>query len=196
VTDLEGTDAYAILVIAGGRSVRFGADKLAILLDRVLESLPERATVVCVGPRRPVARADVRWTVESPPLSGPLAAVAAGVAALQVAGDASPATVVLVGGDMPSVGRAVPALVAAIGRADGAVLLDEESRPQPLASAWRVSALSTQLARIGDPAGRPLRHLLLGTSFVTIPDRWAAARDIDRPDDLRAGPGGSTYASD
>ncbi len=189
-----------VVVLAGGQSRRFGGDKLALLLDDVLAGLPAEASVVCVGPARSTRRAGVVWVQEDPPYGGPLAGVAAGVAA------GSGPLVLVVGGDMPSVGRAAAALLVAVAAApwaDGAVLVDTDGRPQVLACAWRRPRLVATLAQIAQIAhapddsldraapnrgatlvGLPLRLLLEGTELVRVPDVWAAAHDIDTPADL------------
>jgi molybdenum cofactor guanylyltransferase len=178
--------SYAVVVLAGGGSTRFGADKLALLLDGVVAGLPAEAdAVVCVGAPRPTpSHAGVTWTVESPAGSGPLAAVAAGVTAAPPDVD----VVVVVGGDMPAVGAAVPALVSALsaaaGATDAAVLVDGTGHRQPLASAWRRTSLVASLSRIGDPAGLAARRLLENAAVVEVPDTWGAAHDIDTPADL------------
>ena len=173
---------YDVIVLAGGRSTRFGSDKVGLLLPDVLDGLPASASVVCVGPARPARRPDVRWVHEDPPQSGPLAALAAGLAA------GTSAVVVLVGADMPHVGRAVPALVGALAAAaddaPGAVLVDGDGRAQVLASAWRRESLARRLAAIGELGGRPLRLVLDGGPLVPVADAWGSARDIDTPADL------------
>lgn len=172
-----------VVVLAGGAARRFGADKLALLLDRVLDGLPAGVgLVVCVGPERATRRPGVVWTREDPPLGGPLAALAAGAART------SSAVVVVVGGDMPAVGGAVEALAAAV-RVDRpvALLVDAAGRRQPLASAWRRDVLVARLAALGPVQGRAL-HALLDTldagEVVEVPDAWEAARDVDVPGDL------------
>ena len=173
--------AFDVVVLAGGRSSRFGTDKVALLLDRVLGSLPVEAVVVCVGPELPTERTAVRWVREDPPYAGPLAAVAAGLAV----GEAE--VVVVIGADMPGVAAAVPALVEAVGLGNGSVLVDEGGWPQALASAWRRDVLTERLAGLGDLEDRPLRLLLDGASLVPVPDHWDAAHDVDTPDDLDQG---------
>jgi molybdopterin-guanine dinucleotide biosynthesis protein A len=201
----------AAVVTAGGRSRRYVADKIAELLDDVLAGLPPLVgPVVCVGPPRPVGVrrtlrpelvAAVRWVREEPAYGGPLAAVAAGLAAVgDDAGclvgravdravdrgvDRGVEIVVVVGGDMPRVGLAVPALVAAALAGESApAVLASDGRPQPLASAWRPQVLGAALAAVGPPAGRPLRDLLDQVRPVLVPDAWGAGADVDEPADL------------
>jgi molybdenum cofactor guanylyltransferase len=209
-----GGSLVDVVVLAGGRSSRFGADKVALLLDSVLAAMPADARVVCVGPMRPTVRAAVTWVRERPPMAGPLAAVAAGLAAGRAP------VVILAGADMPRVGLAVPALLAALDpgpvdpepsggggyrAADAAVLVDSDGRAQVLASAWRRDRLAARLAELaqpfadlGDPStreaaplaapgtlgGLALRLLLERTALVTVADVWGAARDVDTPADL------------
>jgi molybdenum cofactor guanylyltransferase len=177
---------YAVVVLAGGRSLRFGSDKISVLLDEVLAGLPVDARVVCVGPTRATpGRPDVAWTREDPAGAGPLAAVGAAVAT-GAAVDAD--VVVLTAGDMPRVGAAVPALVSALRTAgpdvDAAVLVDLTGRKQALASAWRRDGLLAALRRAGSLDGTPLHRLLDGTVLVEVADAWDAAHDVDTPDDL------------
>jgi len=192
----DGAADVDVVVLAGGRSSRFGADKLALLLDSVLDGLPAQACVVCVGPPRATRREGVLWVREEPAFGGPLAGVAAGM----VVGSAP--VVVVAGGDMPGVGLAVQGLLAALGEApgthDGAVLVDARGRPQLLASAWHRDRLTEVLAHIGANSddsfdlaptivtpGRPLRLLLDGTDLLRVPDAWGAAHDVDTTADLR-----------
>jgi molybdopterin-guanine dinucleotide biosynthesis protein A len=177
---------YAVVVLAGGASRRFGSDKLDVLLDQVLSGMPGEAAVVCVGPPRasPV-RPDVVWTREEPAGAGPLAAVGAGA---RVVPTEDTDVVVLAGGDMPRVGYAVPALVSGLASSapevDAAVLVDATGRRQALASAWRRSALTAALERLGSLDGVPLHTLLDGAAVVEVADGWGAAHDVDTPADL------------
>ncbi|HYN74642.1 MAG TPA: NTP transferase domain-containing protein [Candidatus Limnocylindria bacterium] len=192
----DPTPRVAVIVAAGGRSSRLAGDKLTAevagrtLLDHTLDGLPADAQVVCVGREVSTTRAVV-WVRESPEFGGPLAAVEAGVEALP--DDAT--VVVLVGGDMPGAGRAVPHLLAALGgdQKGGAaaapacaVTLDGTGREQPLLSAWRRSVLVERLAELRPTAGRALTALLDSVAPVTIEDRWGAATDVDTRADLAA----------
>ena len=175
------TSGYEVVVLAGGRSTRYGSDKLAVLLDLVLSALPADAGVVCVGTHRPTLRAEVRWAREEPPFSGPLNAVAAGVA------HAATQTVVLVGGDMPRVGLAVPSLARLAATSGRPVaLVDLTGTVQPLASAWPNDVLMAALDALRPLEDRPVRLLLTALSEPVrqLADEWGAADDVDFPSDL------------
>lgn len=102
------------LLLTGGASRRLGHDKATLRLDgetlaaRAAAALTARcAPVLEVGPGR-TALPTIR---EDPPGSGPLSALAAGIAELGAAGPLD--AVLLVGCDLPHVGPALDALVAA-----------------------------------------------------------------------------------
>ena len=175
------TSGYEVVVLAGGRSTRYGSDKLAVLLDLVLSALPADAGVVCVGTHRPTLRAEVRWAREEPPFSGPLSATAAGVAHTYAQ------TVVLVGGDMPRVGLAVPTLVRLVATSGRpAALVDPTGTLQPLASAWPRDVLGAALEALRPLDNRPVRLLIsaAGEPIGQVLDEWGAANDVDYPTDL------------
>ena len=92
-----------VVVLAGGTSRRFGADKLgarlhgSTVLETVVGSLPPGWPVVVVGPPRDCGR-PVTWTREKPAGGGPLAGVAAGVLRVRTR------LVAVVAGDMPYAG--------------------------------------------------------------------------------------------
>ncbi|MFB7936855.1 DUF6457 domain-containing protein [Streptomyces sp. NPDC056049] len=82
------TTAYDAVVLAGGAARRLGGvDKPGLrvggraLLDRVLAACAGARLTVVVGDPRPTVR-PVRWTRERPAGTGPVAALAAGAAAL------------------------------------------------------------------------------------------------------------------
>jgi molybdopterin-guanine dinucleotide biosynthesis protein A len=184
----SSTPHVAAVVLAGGRSRRFGSDKLEAevagrpLLDRALETAlaVADAEVVVVGPvgrRLPVG---VLQTQEEPAYAGPFAAVAAGLALV----DAE--VVVVLAGDLLDPAPAVAELLAALAahaHADAAVMLDAEGRRQPLLSAFRTTPLRACVAGV-DTDGRAASELLDGLHVVEVdgPDAWS--RDVDFPGDL------------
>jgi len=157
-----------VIVLCGGTSRRLGGldktrESLAgtTVLDHLLDDLPADSDVICVGPERATTR-EVRWVRESPPLGGPVAGMAAGLALVL-----TPVCLVL-GGDMPFAATALPALVDALNAQPGldAVLAaDPDGRTQPLLAAYRCESLRTALpnetrgARLMDVVGR----LAIGT---------------------------------
>ena len=202
--------AFDAVVLAGGAARRFGGtDKVLLpvagrsMLDRVVAACVQAESVVVVGPERPVrvpAGMRLGWTRETPPGSGPLAAVAAGL------GVGSAAVVVVLAADMPLLDAdVVRSLVAQLCRhpvddgddlerreddepggdapVDAVLLLDADGRNQPLAAAYRRSALRRVLALVGDPRDQPMRLLTRNLRIATLPaDR--AARDCDTPQEL------------
>lgn len=178
----------AVVVLAGGRSRRFGSDKLAAdvggrpLLDAALATAVSTADaqVVVVGPVTRELPAGVLVTREEPAYAGPFAAVAAGLELV----DAD--VVVVLAGDLVDPAPAVPALLDALGadpRADAAVVVDEHGRRQPLLSAFRVLPLRGCVVGV-DTDGRAASELLDGLRVLEVPDPAAWSRDVDSPDDL------------
>ena len=205
------------MILAGGTSRRLRADRTLApgtlppdrdktdlrvgrrtLLEHVLDGCPGADRVALVGPVRPVrVRSSVvpsvdrlLWCRESPPGAGPLAALAAGVTALSAAARAAPAPLVVVlGGDMPFVGGAVPHLLTALTSRpaiDAAALARRDGGRHSLALAVRRPALTTALMRLGDPTGRPLHQLLSMLELAAVPDAEDWAFDVDDAADLRA----------
>jgi molybdopterin-guanine dinucleotide biosynthesis protein A len=196
-------------VLAGGTSRRWGGrDKTAaglggvpVLVHATLAAVhgvlaargfaPGRVVVVAGSdhPARPeVARSlpggsDLAWTREEPAGGGPVAGLAAGLRSLEP----RPGTAVVVAGDLPFGGDAVPRLLTALaaGNADAALGVDPSGRRQPLLGAYRTAPLGTALAA-GDPAGRSLRSLVAGLAVVQVPVTEREAYDLDTPQDLAA----------
>lgn len=180
------------IVLAGGSASRLsGIDKTAIevggrtLLDGVLAALADVDPVVVVGPRRPVTRR-VRWTREQPPGGGPLAGLAAGLAALPH--DAAPddSMVALLAADLVRVDATTLTRLreACAGdvEADGAVLVDEEGSRQWLVGVWRRRALRARLP--AHPAGHSVRSVLGALAVREVPQRPGESADIDTPEDV------------
>lgn len=196
----------AAIVLAGGRSIRFGSDKLAAPLSgqpllhhtlRVAAACADEIIVV-IAPDAPIPAlptdipTPVRFARDPEPGVGPLAGLVAGLAATS-----APVAVVL-GGDMPWVPPGICALLlAAVAREGGAeaAALEEGKvlRPLPLAVRTLAARVTGQLLLGGGE--RRLRALMTMLVTAAIPETvWrgidaagAALRDVDTPGDL--GPG-------
>lgn len=177
------------IVLAGGPARRLdGADKPALtvggrtLLQRVLDAVAAAERVVVVGPRPGIALPPhVSWCREDPPGSGPVAAIAAGLALLT-----GEYTLVLAA-DLPFVAGAVPVLRDAVRGHDVAVLCDAGGRANYVAAAWRRAALATALDALDSPANAALRSLYAGVDVLAVPDGehgWGT--DCDTWEDVRA----------
>lgn len=172
------------IVLAGGSARRLsGVDKPVLsvggkpLLARAVHALSGAERVVVVGPRRPGF--DVVWTREPVPGTGPVAALAAGLAFVPE----NVEVVTVLAADLPGVRRStVDRLLAALGDADGAVLVDATGARQWLLGAWRVSALRSALPEQVENAA--LRRMLAGLTVVDVPAELGEADDIDTPEDL------------
>lgn len=197
------------IILTGGRSSRLDSIPKSefvvegsTLLVRTLNAASVARRIVVVGYEPSTALPDgVVLVREEPPFSGPVAAIAAGVAALNSAtvaqtGDsadlASDALLVLAC-DMPHIGSAVASLVQALEEAsevDGVIAVDAENRRQPLAAVYRTRSLRNALelaadpARQGDPlAGLPMFRLLDHMSLVNVEVAHDATADVDTWDD-------------
>ena len=189
MSEREAT-AYDAIVLAGGAARRLGGtDKPALrvggatLLDRVLDACAGAVTTVVVGPRRPTAR-PVVWTREDPPGGGPLPALAAGL-------DLTSAGRVLVfAADLPFLTRTASRALLHAAEDDGALFTDPGGREQPLAAAYRSSALRRGLTRLtaehGTLTGLPLRRLTAQLALTRLPDAVSAAFDCDTWEALAA----------
>lgn len=180
------------VVLAGGRSTRFGSDKLAAsaagmpLLDRALAGLSPDAEIVVVGPARALART-ARFVREDPPGGGPTAALVAGLRwALETSAD----VIVVLPGDAPNAGvgaqRLRDTLLSA--EADVVVATDREGRLQPLQLAMGSAGAARLVAAAGPSTGRNASARRLIESLdppatrVMLPDD--AVLDIDTPAEL------------
>jgi molybdopterin-guanine dinucleotide biosynthesis protein A len=211
-----GPRSVTAIVLAGGRSSRFGRDKLSEWIGR--RPLLEHAVVAVAGlaievivvaapggsARVLLAERSVPVRVVEDPVAhgGPLVGLATGLAA------ATAPLAIVVGGDMPSLQPDVlRALVARVGpnavgaaNAEGAalaaVLADPaepmRSRPLPLAVAVGPARIATD--RLFAGGERSLRALVraLGAD-VLAPSAWLpldpdgrTLLDVDRPSDLPA----------
>jgi len=196
-------ETTAAIVLAGGASSRFGADKLVAELDgwpllhHALAAVDEvAATVVIVlapdapAPALPGLRARILVAHDLATHQGPLAGLAAGLASLESGVERA----LLVGGDMPSLVPGVLRLLLDaldVDPALGAATLEAE----PTASL----PMAVRPALVGPAAGdilaegrRALRAVLLRVPSAVIPTaEWRALdpdaltlRDVDTRRDL------------
>ncbi|MCX4092275.1 NTP transferase domain-containing protein [Nocardia sp. alder85J] len=184
------TTADAI-VLAGGRATRMGGvDKPGIvvggrsMLEAAVAAAARCRHTVVVGPPRPDLPAAVRQAQEMPAGSGPVAALAAGLAALDT-GETPADLVVALAADMPFLtDAAVGALLEHLERsgADAVFAADETGRPQYLVGVWRRALLADALAGLPSLVNQPMKALV-PTRTALLP--LAGAADCDTPDDLR-----------
>ncbi len=222
-----GWEGCALVVPAGGGGRRMRAadpavtDKLAAalgastVLGELLARVPPGVAVAVVGPVRAVP-AGVLLAREEPPGGGPVAAVAAGVAALADAGrlagsgpgphgaepcrsdrhgsapcgPAAGADVVVVcAGDAPWSPLAVPALVAALRAADPvAAVAVAVDAGGAVQPLLAAHRVPALLARLaaGGDVAGRPARWLLGADPVPVPVPPGAADDVDTPEQLAA----------
>ena len=168
---------WAAVILTGGTAARLdGTDKAGLshagrsLLEIALDAVAAAAEVVVVGPGTSTSR-QVAFTRESPPGGGPLAGIAAGVAALE--GDHD--LVVVLAVDMPHVTReTVSRLLEAVGDGDAAWLVDASGRRQ-LAAAVRPGLVPAP----GDADGVPVRALMAAGRSIDVQGVGDEATDVD-----------------
>lgn len=192
------TDGVGAVVLAGGRSVRFGRDKLAepvdgrSLLEHAIagvQSIADEVVVVAAPGGHPVVPAGVVVVRDSVAFEGPLAGLLVGLRA------AHTPIIVVAGGDMPGlVGAVISAMVAALDAPEvQAVLLESDGRTPPLPMVVRRAAALAVAAQLVGNGVRRLGALTDGLATWIIAERdWrsldpgaSTLRDIDTPEDLR-----------
>jgi molybdopterin-guanine dinucleotide biosynthesis protein A len=194
--------AASAIVLAGGRSSRFGRDKLAepvggrrLLEHAVAAAASVAREVLVLIP--PVAAAPPLATptgvplilVRDPePFGGPLVAVLAGLER------ARESLALVVGGDMPSLSG--PVLAAMLRRLESsgadAVVLGYRGRREQLPAVFRVGAATPAARRLLGSGVRSLHSLAGALRTVELAEmEWrpldpsaATLRDVDRPEDL------------
>lgn len=170
------------VVLAGGRSSRFGRDKLAepiegrSLLDRAVDAVAPLATevlVVSAPGAELTTHLSARIVHDPEPFEGPLAGTLAGLAA--ATGD----TVLVVGGDMPTL---VPDVLESMANelddpAIEACVLVHDGRARPLPMVVRRAPAIAAARTLLDGGERRLRVLIDALETRTIPE--AAWRPLD-----------------
>ncbi len=176
------------VVLAGGRSSRFGADKLSApldgrsLLEVTLSALPSEPAVVVVGPVRPSGRR-VTFIREHPPGGGPGAAMLAGLRHCR--SEHPDAWVGVLPGDAPSAGRALRSLREALELAHGtaAAGVDAVGALQPLhlvlTPAGRDALLAAGTRQ--DDASPSARSLVGALDPLLVPIEPQEVWDVDEP---------------
>lgn len=189
------------IVLAGGRSMRFGADKLAArfgeqsLLERAVSALARRSSEVVIvlapGDERALPEADVpvRRAIDPEPHAGPLVGLLAGLEAAQEP------LVIVAGGDMPTLAPDVlGALLRALEATPGAeaAALVHRGHVRPLPAALRNGAATQAARRLVGDGERSLMSLLTTVRLRRLQEmEWRALDpeaatlvDVNRPGDM------------
>lgn len=199
-TETEIQDlAFDAVVLAGGTAQRLGGvSKPDVelggrrLIDGVLISVSDAREIVVVGD---VEVPDgVHRTLEDPPLGGPVAGIAAGLATVAAAtAPPAPWTVVLacdLADPLPAMGRLLAAWSYAQRHPeiptddhDGWCLTDSTGHPQWLFGIHRTTALIEALGRLDSPRDRSMKSFFARSTLVTVPAADDDVADIDTWDD-------------
>lgn len=187
-------------MLAGGRSTRFGGDKLAAtyrgapLLHHPVSRLGEvcREVIVVIGPVQPEPSmptgVPTRFVRDVRDGEGPLAGLSRGL------GSASGQLAFVAGGDMPDLSTAVMReMLRVVGEASAdAVALQDGDRFRPLPCLVRVAPARDAAHTLLHAGERSLRSLLDALRVIVIDEpSWTALDpahrtlfDVDEPGDL------------
>jgi molybdopterin-guanine dinucleotide biosynthesis protein A len=185
------------VILAGGRSTRFGRDKLAepidgrSLLEHAIDAVrPLASQIVVVGP--PDGNVPTRDAVtlvrDEVPFEGPLAGLITGLGAV-----VEP-VVLVIGGDTPSlVGSVVESMLGALVPGVDVVVLEHDGRSRPLPMVLRRDTGLASARRLNATGERRLRaltetlptHVIPESTWRLLDPEGLTLRDIDTPADLR-----------
>jgi molybdopterin-guanine dinucleotide biosynthesis protein A len=188
------------VVLAGGRSSRFGRDKLAeeyegrpLLhhpVSRLLDVCDQVIVVLAPDAEEPPMPAGVRVAFARDAIEGegPLRGLSAGLAV------ADTEWAVIVGGDMPDLQPTVLREMLRAARETGvvAVALSDEGRERPLPTVVRTAPAAEAVGVLLGAGRRSLRDLLAAVSTVVVDEpTWTALDperrtlvDVDEPTDV------------
>lgn len=180
--------AYAVtaIVLCGGTSARMGGvDKTSLplgehsVLANLVNGLPQRWPVVCVGEPRDVGR-EVTWTREHPPHGGPVAGIAAGLTHVETS------LVVVLAGDQPFGADAAHAvaehLMDSPADVDGVTACQSDGRGQALLAAYRAKRLRAVMP--DEPSGHGVHRVMTALHLHSIDVDPGSTLDVDTPADL------------
>lgn len=205
---------FDAVILAGGKSSRLGGVPKAqlrydgaTLLQRAVAAARGAGRVVVVGPDPGTLPYGTLTAREDPLYSGPAAAIAAGLLALEgqdgevqdseaqegVVPSAEHAPWVLVlACDMPLAAAAVPVLLQELAgheETEGAMSISADGRKQPLLGIYRVSALQREVqaaAEQGGLANAAVFRLLARLDLLAVPVPTGSTDDVDTWDDAAA----------
>jgi molybdopterin-guanine dinucleotide biosynthesis protein A len=189
-------------VLAGGRSTRFGGDKLASvhrgvpLLHHAVLRLEEACgqVVVVIAPDAPEPTmpvgANARFVRDAKEGDGPLAGLLSGLEGT------STELAIVAGGDMPDLSTAVLVEMLRVAGESSvdAVALQDRDRFRPLPCLVRVAPARDAAHALLHAGERPLRSLLLALrtsvidepTWTTLDPNRGSLHDVDEPADLRS----------
>jgi len=190
--------AHDALILAGGAARRLGGalkPQVTVrgrrLLDHVLDATEGARQVVVVAPDTVPVPDGVTRTLEDPPFGGPVAGIAAGLAALT---EPAAPWVLLLACDLPGAAAAVPRLLSAAeepdrhpadpsgGAIDAVVLRDEHGREQWLLGIYSAAALRERVAALADAGGlrdTSVRQLVRPLWRASLQAAAGEAADVD-----------------